>query len=446
MEKRKCLFFSLLGITLGLSCFSAVSNNESAFGADAYFEQGKIIFITNDGGQNGGWLSDGAKLKINYCDQDGQYHNSILSEVVPIANSDSYIFKYTLAYDATTMQILRMDSQGDSQWNYTNSIDLTNVSGNLFTLNNSIGNGGNFSASSASINHLSVGESENGFIKIVDSEHKTDIGSSAYVYSDHWFDIVATPEAGYYLNSIVSSGDDKPSANNPVLQGTTSDNILSGLFLKERDIKVGNVDIEANYVSSTKEYVKENVFIEKDQIIQGKYHEDVYYDLFVEDHDLDFIGNVNNQAVCLETGYYNIYLKSNDNGQNYPNIYIASADLIAVNNFINSYLHMNDYDADKTGFGEGLCRSYYQDALNGYNSLNEYGKKIFNERDEFKDAKARYDAWTQFNTTNPTGLLYNKKDELTLESEDSAALLTVIAGIASSALLGAYILNKKKHC
>lgn len=451
MKIKKGLFFSLLSILFGCNLLVNFSSGKnSAKEVDAAYYQGKTIFIRNDGGQYGGWLTANAKLKVNYQDNSDNWHSDVLTDVVPIANSNSYIFKYELTCEAKNMQILRFNPELSSQWNYSNRIEYLDSSKNLFVVGENISDNNGLSYASANINHLETSACKFGKIQIlVNAGSEPDIGSDAYVYSDHYFKLVAIPDSGYYFDSFISNGNDiqGESKSNPTyLNGTTGDNVFSAFFYKERDISIDNVIQNATLNKETNEFVAMNVLIEEGQIIRGIYRGGTY-DVVIEDHDRDFIDNNGNEAVCKFTGYYNLYLKSLDGGKTYPNIYIASQDKIDVERFINDALLMNSYDVERTGNGDGRCSTYYQYAIKAYTSmLTDYSIELFENRPEYEEARQRFDAWKQLNSSNPSLLSHNNgffSDESTYD--DSIVLLTIMFSLASSTLLGLYILKRKKH-
>ena len=231
------------------------------------------------------------------------------------------------------------------------------------------------------------------------------------------------------------------------LNGTVGDNVFSAFFYKERDISINGVIQNATYNQETNEFVVMNVLIEEGQVIKGVYRQNPPYNLYVEDHDRDFICNSGDEAICQFTGFYNIYLKSNDGGYNFPNIYIASQDKIDVETFISKALLMDSYDTSRSGSGDGRCTTYYQYAINAYNKqMNDYSRYLFDNRPEYEEARQRFAMWRQFNTSGTNLLAYNGSKIFDEELEDnSVVLLTVVAGFASSALLGVYILKRKKH-
>lgn len=448
MKSKRGLFFSLLGISFGLCLFSSIAKENKPKEVNAAYYQDKVIFIRNNSGQYDGWLTANAKLKINYQDSSDNWHNDVLKDVVSIANSSSYIYKYTLCSDVKKIQILRFDPTLNTQWNYSNSIENLDSSKNLFELSTLSDNAG-FSYSSANINHLVSEQGKNGSVKIVVNNTDNDIGSDAYVYSDHWFELVGVPNPGYYLTEFSSNNSDNVTIRDngkALLEGTKGDTIFSGIFLKERDIRIGENDLNAQYNSETKEFVASNVFIEKGQCIKGTYHGGGY-NVFVEDHDRSFICNNGDEAICQFTGFYNLYLKSNDGGNNYPNIYIASQDKIDVERFVNEALLMNSYDTNRSGVGDGRCHTYYQYAINAYeNMLTEYALYLFENEPEYEEARQRFDTWKQFNTTNPNSLFYNNKDNsVDFAEDDPVTLIMVMSVVTSVSLLGLCILKKKKH-
>lgn len=450
MKTRRGLFLGIFGLAFGLSLFSTFSKNSVAKETNAIYSANTDIFIRNNGGQYNGWLKDGAKLKIEFKDGLGNEHSDFLTSVVPIANSDSYIYKYTFETDAySDLKISRYNSEGNSCWNTTNSVSLNNPSKNLLEIDTNISSGTGLSFASANINHLMTADGKNGTVKIVVYNTDNDIGSDAYVYSDHWFQLVGVPNPGFYLTEFYSNNDGNLSIKEngrANIEGTTNNTTYSGIFLQERGITINDNEVNSQFNTETKEVVAMNVFIEKGQCIKGTYRGGAY-NVFVEDHDRDFICNNGDEAICQFTGFYNIYLKSNDGGNNYPNIYIASQDKIDVERFINEALLMNSYDTSRSGSGDGRCKIYYTYAISAYNNqMTEYSIYLFENRPEYEEARQRFAAWRQLNTTGPNSLAYNGSKLFNEESEDdSVVLLTVISGFASSALLGVYILKRKKH-
>lgn len=259
MNKTLKKVFSLgfaFALAVGVGALASHRKEMKLAAAANGISQGATVYIRNDGGQTGGWLADGAKLRLNVKDTNDGWHNSLLTEAVPIVNSDSYIFKFTLPNDwniPQTMQILRYDSEDKTQWNYSNSINVTSASNNLFSLNSTVGNDSGFGASGASINHLTLGSSEHGSVTLKVSGSETP--AVGYVYSDHWFDLTATPDEGYYFSKWQVNGTDFESGgtDNPCrLQGTKGDCEFTAVFVPIQTYVVNFMDNDGSTILDTK--------------------------------------------------------------------------------------------------------------------------------------------------------------------------------------------------
>lgn len=247
---KKCRFFSVLALSsvLGVATLFGVVNNKAEVGADAAgYAAGSTMFVRVSGGTSG-WLTAGAKLKINIHDTADKWHNFLLTDSMKVdvlkdGGSSDIFYKVDLSteYTASTIQILRMDNTGDNQWNYSNSVDVTNANNNLMSLSQSISDNSGFSVSSASISNVSVGEAENGTAALYVAG-TTENPVSGYVYSDWWFDLVATPADGYRFAKWQVNGEDFSSggATNPVtLEGISGNCVFTPVF--EEDVAYENV-------------------------------------------------------------------------------------------------------------------------------------------------------------------------------------------------------------
>lgn len=132
----------------------------------------------------------------------------------------------------------------------------------------------------------------------------------------------------------------------------------------------------------------------------------------------------------------------------------AKTDKEYVQDFVDLYMHMNDYNENK-GWCNDLEHSYYLTAKTGYNSLI-YGQSarenLFQNDSDFTAAKARYERWAEFNNNDDP---YDGKDEIAeskvvslFDSTESSTVITVISiisVISVSAIGGFFFLRKRKE-
>lgn len=101
-------------------------------------------------------------------------------------------------------------------------------------------------------------------------------------------------------------------------------------------------------------------------------------------------------------------------------------------NFVNSYMHLDDYDASYTGSGDGSCRTYFTDAKTAFNSLSynvrEYMASGENRNTLVISGYNRLMEWAKFNdyTLDSAYTLVAKSNESNLTKKSINELATMI--------------------
>lgn len=126
-------------------------------------------------------------------------------------------------------------------------------------------------------------------------------------------------------------------------------------------------------------------------------------------------------------------------------------DAEVVAKFVADYMHMDDYDADKTGVGTGACLGeggYYQVAMTAFLELTPEQQELFKTGDEFADARKRYEAWAHFNGDDtPYDGSFNPSLAARIDDEAKADYW-VVGGISLAVIglaAGLFFLRKKKE-
>lgn len=129
----------------------------------------------------------------------------------------------------------------------------------------------------------------------------------------------------------------------------------------------------------------------------------------------------------------------------------APTDVEVVAKFVADYMHMTDYDADKTGVGTGACLGeggYYQVAMTAFLELTPEQQELFKTGDEFADARKRYEAWAHFNGDDtPYDGSFNPSLAARIHNDDKAEYWIVV-GISLATIglaAGLFFLRKKKE-
>lgn len=134
-----------------------------------------------------------------------------------------------------------------------------------------------------------------------------------------------------------------------------------------------------------------------------------------------------------------------------------------VQDFVDLYMHMTDYDQGGTvgsTNGSGWCKdgqhSYYLTAKAGFNRLTPAQQSLFQSDSDFDLAQARYEAWAEANNdgapydgndTVVTTLHTNNIMSITLNNNGTTTIMTiVIIAIVMTTSTGAiFLLRKKKE-
>lgn len=129
----------------------------------------------------------------------------------------------------------------------------------------------------------------------------------------------------------------------------------------------------------------------------------------------------------------------------------APTDAEVVAKFVADYMHMTDYDADKTGVGTGACLGeggYYQVAMTAFLELTPEQQELFKTGDEFADARKRYEAWAHFNGDDtPYDGSFNPSLAARINNDDNAEYW-IVGGVSLAAIglaAGLLFLRKKKE-
>ena len=126
-------------------------------------------------------------------------------------------------------------------------------------------------------------------------------------------------------------------------------------------------------------------------------------------------------------------------------------DAEVVANFVADYMHMTDYDADKTGVGTGACLGeggYYQVAMAAFMELTPEQQELFKTSEEFADARERYETWARINgDETPYDGSFNPSSAARINNDDHAEYW-IVGGISLAAIgvaAAMFFLRKKKE-
>lgn len=122
-----------------------------------------------------------------------------------------------------------------------------------------------------------------------------------------------------------------------------------------------------------------------------------------------------------------------------------------VNVFVNTYMHMADYDKLHNNVnGKGWCNDeehhYYLTAKGGFNALTSAQKEIFKTDSDFEEAHNRYLAWAAAcGDTEPyVGTTINNTSNVITNNSDSTVLVAMIIVVSSSTMLSILLFIKKR--
>ena len=152
-----------------------------------------------------GFFDASATAWANYPDSSGNWHSEKLTTTITTKGSET-LYKLTLSYSATTMQILRKNSSGSEQWGYSGSQACGSI--NLYEITG-YGSGQylNGGFCTASIVEYYFKTPSNGSVTLTaydsSSTNKGTIAKNAltYLYSDWHVTYSASPNSGYIFST-----------------------------------------------------------------------------------------------------------------------------------------------------------------------------------------------------------------------------------------------------
>lgn len=127
-----------------------------------------------------------------------------------------------------------------------------------------------------------------------------------------------------------------------------------------------------------------------------------------------------------------------------------AADIEIVENFIESALHMSDYN-ENLGYCKDNEHGYYLAAKSAFNALTAEQKEAFKENAQFATARARYEAWAAFNNdANPyDGNLSLSSPNTTANTVQKNNTLIIVIAIISVTLACStsifIVIKKRRH-
>ena len=128
---------------------------------------------------------------------------------------------------------------------------------------------------------------------------------------------------------------------------------------------------------------------------------------------------------------------------------VISSDRAAVQDFVNAYMHMSDYDPSlDNSQGNNSClgaSGYYLAAKGALTGLTEDQISLFQNDAEFALPKARYEAWAHaYGDTTPYATTVGNARALNQINTNSALMVITIISLVSVTVLGAYFYLRKK--
>lgn len=130
---------------------------------------------------------------------------------------------------------------------------------------------------------------------------------------------------------------------------------------------------------------------------------------------------------------YSYFYISNINSISYIDISYVEVDDYIMLNYIDYYLHMNDYHQN-----EGLCHTYYPILLETYNLLTDDEKLSISNN---VNAYNRFNEWSRFNSDNNTSI----NNKITPMNRDDLYIYVIVIATTVMGLLGVYLIRRKKN-
>ncbi len=116
-----------------------------------------------------------------------------------------------------------------------------------------------------------------------------------------------------------------------------------------------------------------------------------------------------------------------------------------VRNFVEDYMHMDDYTVSEGRCLDSSSYHYYRTAKNALLALGSVCVEVFQSNDDFNTAQARYETWAGFNhDANPYSASASNKIG-NMISNNSYAVLIVVIGVLVASSIMAFIIFKKKR-
>ena len=124
----------------------------------------------------------------------------------------------------------------------------------------------------------------------------------------------------------------------------------------------------------------------------------------------------------------------------------GTTDDFHLNDLVNNYLHMSDYN-ENLGYCSDAEHAYYANAKAKFNGMTATARERFVSESEFADAYARLQAWATINGDNVTsgGISSLGRKIMPLAEEASYTGLIIVMSISALALGGFFFLKKKRQ-
>ena len=137
-----------------------------------------------------------------------------------------------------------------------------------------------------------------------------------------------------------------------------------------------------------------------------------------------------------------------DNGRyaRFLNSFSGTTDDFHLNDLVNNYLHMSDYN-ENLGYCSDAEHAYYANAKDKFNGMSATARERFVSEAAFVDAYARLQAWATINGDNVTsgGISSLGHKIMPFAEETSYAGLIIVMSISALALGGFFFLKKKRQ-
>ena len=136
---------------------------------------------------------------------------------------------------------------------------------------------------------------------------------------------------------------------------------------------------------------------------------------------------------------------------NPENFQLVNSDRAAVQDFVNAYMHMTDYDPNlDNSQGNNSClgaSGYYMTAKGALVALSETQISLFQNDAEFANAKARYEAWAHAygDSTPYATTVGNARFNQVLDSNNALMIIVIVSLIGVTAVGAYFYLRKKKE-